>query len=213
MQPLSLMLLRLLNLTLITIWLGHAACSTAVAGVYRWVDENGVTHYGDHMPPHNGNTEKQKLNKSGDYLDPVKPEEPRKEDSVNPAEQRDQQKQERYDRYLLSTYENAAQIETARKEHLAVIDARIKYLEQGIAQEQAKLEQAQAAPGDNKQRIAVLQSRIRQDQNSRATLVRQRDETVRKFTQDIERYEFLQRQIKEKNPLRGEAENRETATQ
>jgi len=101
----------------------------AHAATYKWVDEKGVVHYSDKMPPDAVDKASVELSKEGVPI--------RKTDKALSPEQRRAQEQEqerqrqaarqqeelaRRDRALVSSYTNEAEIDLARKRALQTID-------------------------------------------------------------------------------------------
>lgn len=113
-----------------------ATSLTAVAGpsggrkLYKWVDETGVTHYGDHIPPEYANQEQHVINSQGVETEHV--------DALGSAEQAaaaDQKKidtaqRAARDRNLLNTYVTVAEIERLRDQRLALVSDQIKVTNQ-----------------------------------------------------------------------------------
>jgi hypothetical protein len=106
-----------------------ASPAPARAALYKWVDEKGVVHYTDTLPPEAVDKARTELNKQGVEV--------KKTDKALTPEQRramdqeaEQQKQlarqkeevERRDRALLSSYTSEAEIDLARKRSLQTID-------------------------------------------------------------------------------------------
>lgn len=116
---------------LIALIAGLAFSLPAAAKMYKWVDDKGVTHVGDTIPPEYANKDRTELNKSGRAI---------KKDAVLNAEERrakdqlDAQKRtadeaaleaRRHDKALLSTYSNPAEIDLARSRNMQQIEARV----------------------------------------------------------------------------------------
>lgn len=107
----------------------------AAAKMYKWVDDQGVTHYGETVPPEYANKNRTELNQSGRVVktqDVLTPEERRAErDAKEQAEakKREEEKadleRERRDKMLVNTYSNVAEIDLARKRNLQQIELRI----------------------------------------------------------------------------------------
>jgi hypothetical protein len=97
----------------------HAADSKGMA--YKWVDENGVTHYGDRIPPQYAKQESSVLNKRGMEV--------RKNDAQKTPEQIAEEarlheaavRQKQHDTFLLTTYPAVKDIESLRDERLSQI--------------------------------------------------------------------------------------------
>ena len=107
----------------------------AEAKMYKWVDDAGVTHYGETIPPQYADKDRVELNRSGrvvnttDVLTPDELRAQREAQAQEKAEQREQerakQEQQRHDRMLVNTYSNSAEIDLARKRNLQQIESRI----------------------------------------------------------------------------------------
>jgi Domain of unknown function (DUF4124) len=98
--------------------LGLAMAGTAAAGgqtaAYKWVDEQGVTHYGDSIPPQYAEREQHFLNKQGVE---VGHSEAAKTAEQLAAEERIHEaslKQQQHDNFLISTYTSVKDIESLR---------------------------------------------------------------------------------------------------
>jgi hypothetical protein len=98
--------------------------------LYKWVDANGVTHYGDHVPPEYAAQEQHVLNSRGyeiNHLDAQKSAE-----QVAAEEQRKletQQAQVR-DKNLLNTYASVQEIERLRDQRVQLVADQIKVTSQ-----------------------------------------------------------------------------------
>lgn len=101
------------------------------AKTYKWVDDKGVTHYGETIPAEYAGKDRALLNKSGVVID--------KQDVLTPAERRakeadeakirDQEAtardQRRHDKSLIDSYNSVEEIELSRTRSLQQVDARI----------------------------------------------------------------------------------------
>lgn len=100
------------------------------AATYKWVDDQGVVHYSDKMPPEAVNRGSQQLSKEGVPLrrtDPAPTPEQRRareaEEERRRALAKQQEEAERRDRALLASYTSEHEIELSRQRALATIDA------------------------------------------------------------------------------------------
>lgn len=120
------------------------------AGLYRWVDEKGVVHFGDRIPAKYAKIEREIYSSQGVVIK-VLPAEKTKEQLV--AEELQRQltiEQERLgkladlrDTTLLSSYNDVSDIERARDERLAQISNQIQLLDlnlENLRQQQENLE-------------------------------------------------------------------------
>jgi uncharacterized protein DUF4124 len=113
---------------------------------YRWVDEQGVVHYGDNIPPQYASQDRAILNAQGvevGHLDKQKT----PEEEVAAAHARDAlMKQKQHDAFLVSTYTSAKDIEALR-------DVRLDQLKGQRAAAEQYVESLRV-------RLASLQSRV-----------------------------------------------------
>lgn len=110
---------------------GIAFSLPASAKMYKWVDEDGTTHYSETVPPKHADKDRSELNKAGRVI--------RKKEALTPEERlaKEQElaekraaeeaarEQKRRDKALTSTYSNEKEIELARKRNLQQVEARI----------------------------------------------------------------------------------------
>jgi hypothetical protein len=98
--------------------------------LYKWVDKEGVTHYGDRVPPEYASQEQHILNSQGYEIRHV--------DAQKSAEQANSEEQKRVDaeqrrlrdKNLLSTYASVQEIERLRDQRLTLLADQIKVTNQ-----------------------------------------------------------------------------------
>lgn len=111
---------------------GSLLSFSAQAKLYKWVDDRGVTHYGETIPPEFADRGRSELNKSGRIVntqDVLTPEEHRTKEaaeSKNKAAIESARGQKLHDNSLLNTYSNVDEIELARARNVQQIDARVQ---------------------------------------------------------------------------------------
>ncbi len=101
--------------------------------VYRWVDEHGVVHYGDRVPPQYAQRETAVLNGQGVEVGRLSAQQSPEELQASAREQERVQRQKQHDDFLLTTYTSAADIEQLRDERLAQLKGQRVAAEQYIA--------------------------------------------------------------------------------
>ncbi|MFO1303119.1 MAG: DUF4124 domain-containing protein [Burkholderiales bacterium] len=118
-------------------WIAAAALAAvapfALAATYKWVDEKGVVHYTDKLPPEAVEKSNVQLDKQGRAVKQTEAA-PTAEQKRAKAEAEAREKQlakdrelvERRDRALLSTYTMESEIDLARRRALATIDQQIQ---------------------------------------------------------------------------------------
>jgi hypothetical protein len=108
---------------------GFAAGAGAAANgrtVFKWVDAQGVTHYGDHIPPEYASQEQHVMNSQGveiNRLDAQKTPEQLVLDDQKKAEAIQSQNR---DKNLLNTYASVQEIERLRDQRVALVSDQIK---------------------------------------------------------------------------------------
>ena len=101
----------------------------AHATMYKWVDEKGVTHYGDSIPPEYRNKANIELNQRGVIIkknDAALTPEQIKAKEEELAKRKQEKETNRRDAVLLGTYSNVGEIDLARDRNLRQIDRVIK---------------------------------------------------------------------------------------
>lgn len=111
----------------------------AQARVYRWVDEKGQVHYSDRVPQKYADKERKEYDGEGRLISTIEAAKTKeqlaaeKKKSADEAQRRKAaEEQEKADRALLTTYANTQELEKAREEQLAMIDAAIEDLEEKL---------------------------------------------------------------------------------
>lgn len=107
----------------------------AAAKMYKWVDENGTTHYGETIPPEYADRNRSELNNEGRVIkkqEVLTPEEIRatrsareQEEAKKRADEQAALERKRHDKALIETYSSPEEIDLARKRNLQQIELRI----------------------------------------------------------------------------------------
>jgi uncharacterized protein DUF4124 len=103
---------------------GLAAAASPTSGgrtVYKWVDEQGITHYGDHIPPEYAAQEQHVMNAQGveiSRLDAQKTPEQLAAEDQKKAEALQSQNR---DKNLLNTYASVQEIERLRDQRVTLL--------------------------------------------------------------------------------------------
>ena len=151
MKALSHLILALASLLL----LGTAQAQTQA--LYRWVDEHGVVHYGDHVPPQYASADRDLLNDQGvkvGYQEGVVTAEEQAEldrrQAIKNAAEQARQETARRDQVLLDTYLSVTEIEALRDRRLELLEAQIKVTEQYLNNLRKRLLSLQQEASDYK---------------------------------------------------------------
>lgn len=142
---------RQISLLAIAALVVAAWASPAAAGkVYRWVDENGVVHFGDAIPPEYSRQRHEVLNSSGARVtvheEKIEPETPVRDDR---------------DRALLATYASVEEIEAVRDRRTGFLDSQNEVAKERLADLLLRRQEL----GDNPAAInelATVEQRIRE---------------------------------------------------
>ncbi len=119
--------------------------------VYRWVDEQGIVHFGDRVPPEQIRNDREILNEHGIPIGHEEgartPEELKQEaEAARRAEEarRAEQQARARDETLLDTYLSLEEIETLRNQRTELLDAQIAMTEDYLENLRVKLKKLQA---------------------------------------------------------------------
>jgi len=129
--------------TLATVLLGLVLAATAHAQArqtYKWVDEKGVTHYGDSVPPEYSQREQHLLNKQGLETQQRQAEMSAAEAAANAAKQKEETALRQHDIFLVSTYPSVKEIENVRDTRVDQINGQISAAEAYIASLSTRVE-------------------------------------------------------------------------
>jgi hypothetical protein len=94
--------------------------------VYEWVDEQGVTHYGDRIPPEYASREHRVITGQGVELERTEAQKTPEQLAHEEQEKLDAAQRANRDRNLLNTYVSVQEIEHLRDQRLALVSDQIK---------------------------------------------------------------------------------------
>jgi uncharacterized protein YPO0396 len=165
---------------------GLALSFPAMATLYKWVDNNGTTHYGETIPPEYADKDHQVLNNEGRVIksEEVMTPERRRAKNLEDAKKREEAEaaleQKRHDKTLINIYNSVDEIDLARTRNVQQIDARINAINASIKAANDNLlslqKEADNLAKANRKIPASLQQDL-QDAQSRLTKL-QKDATV-----------------------------------
>jgi hypothetical protein len=175
--------------------------------VYRWVDDNGVVHYGDRVPPQYAQKETTVLNGEGVVVGELSAEKTPEELAEAARAQQQQQLQKQRDTFLLTTYASVADIEQLRDERIGQLRGQLVAAEQYIASLHERLLALQARamlfkpynpepgagrlPDDLAEQLVRTLNEMRTQNNSLAARDQQEAAIRTQFQADIDRYREL----------------------
>jgi Domain of unknown function (DUF4124) len=98
--------------------------------LYKWVDKEGVTHYGDHVPPEYATQEQHVLNSRGYEIKHLDAQKTAEQATAEEQKRLDTEQRQLRDRNLLSTYASVQEIERLRDQRLTLLADQIKVTNQ-----------------------------------------------------------------------------------
>lgn len=117
----------------------------AAAKMYKWVDDKGVTHYGETIPPEYAHKDREELNKAGRVVEKkemLTPEERHAKELEDTRKREDEEaalERKRRDKALLNTYSSVKEINLARDRNLQQVEARLNSISSQIKAADDKL--------------------------------------------------------------------------
>ncbi len=107
-----------------------AADATPGRTLFKWTDENGGIHYGDHIPPEYASKEQHLINSHGVEIGHMDAAKSAEQAAADDQKRLDAEQREIRDRNLLSAYNSVAEIERLRDQRLTLISDQIKVTSQ-----------------------------------------------------------------------------------
>jgi len=174
---------------------------------YRWVDEQGVVHYGDHIPPQYANRERQVLNSQGVEVGRQDAQKTPEQLASDAREHASQIRQRQHDAFLITTYTSIKDIEALRDVRLEQLRGQRTAAEQYVESLRSRLASLQTLalnfqpyssnagarrmPDDLAENLVRTVNEL--DVQSRALATQGEEETSLRsqFQADIERYRAL----------------------
>jgi Domain of unknown function (DUF4124) len=178
---------------------------------YRWVDENGVVHYGDRLPPQYAKKESSILNKQGVEVG-------RTEAQKSPEQIAEEQKkaeallrQKQHDAFLLTTYTSVKDIEALRDERLDQISGQRRAAElyvEGLHSRLSDLQNrarnfapysskpdARRMPDDLAEDLVRTMNEMKAQKTALVTKDAEENALRKEFQSDIERFRELRKVV------------------
>ena len=177
------------------------------AVAYRWVDEHGIVHYGDSVPPKYAREKREMLNSQGVEVGHVDAEKTPAQLAAEARARRQRVAQKQRDYFLLSTYASVKDIESLRDERLSQIEAQqtaareyVQSLQSRLTSLQGRAQQykpyssrpnAPRMPDDLAQELVQTLSEVRLQNQQIQARTEQEGQVKAQFQSDITRFEQL----------------------
>jgi hypothetical protein len=187
----------------------HGAGNQGSGIAYRWVDENGVVHYGDRVPPQYATKESSILNKQGVEVGRNEAQKTPEQSAEEARRQREALRQKQHDAFLLTTYTSVKDIEALRDERLFQISGQRRAAEQYVEGLHSRLNGLQSRartfapysekpgarrmPDDLAEDLVRTMNEMRTQSNALAAKDAEESALRAQFQADIERYRELRK--------------------
>jgi hypothetical protein len=174
---------------------------------YRWVDEHGVVHYGDSIPPKYARNSRQIINAQGVEIGHVDAEKTPAQLAAEARARQKQAAQQQHDYFLLGTYTSVKDIESLRDERLSQLQAQqtaaqqyVQSLQSRLASLQSRAQQfkpyssrpdAPRMPDDLAQELVQTLNEVRVQDQAIQARSQQEAQVKAQFQSDIDRFEQL----------------------
>ncbi len=193
---------------------GHAAAEQ----LYKWVDKNGVTHYGDSVPAEYATSERHVLNEQGVTVKKLERQKTQQElvaaaamAAEMKAKQEAIERQRERDRILLDTYLSVDEIAMLRDRRLMAIEAQVGVIRQYLGNLQERWEELETEtrkfnfpysetselpplPEDLAQLIIHTERAMAEHMQTVQTLRHEQTQIRNEFAADAERFRELKAQ-------------------
>jgi hypothetical protein len=184
-----------------------AASSEKKSTSYRWVDEQGVVHYGDSIPPQYAEKEHAVLNSQGLEVGHAEAQKTPEQQVIEAKEQEATRKQRQHDNFLLTTYTSVKDIESLRDVRLDQLQGQRTAAEQYVENLHSRLialqgrakrfrpynarPDARRMPDDLAEDLVQTLNEMRTQSNALSVKNEEVSAVRAQFDADIERYRAL----------------------
>lgn len=155
--------------------------------IVKWVDDKGVTHYGDSVPPEYANRSNTMLNKAGRV---VRNNEAFKPAAAAPTPDAEQERllaeQKRRDSVLLASYTTEQEIDLAKERSTQMDESAIKGLEQRATGVKERLATHQKSAAAIQARKKPIPEDLKQDLDGATGELKRIEEQITQKRKDIE---------------------------
>jgi len=165
--------MRLKNVAWILCAVTLLASPAFVAGaasrtLYKWVDEQGVTHYGDHIPPEYAAQEQHVINSQGVEIDHLEAQKTPEQLAAEDQKKLDAEQSKNRDRNLLNTYASVQEIERLRDQRVSLLTDQIKVTSQFLEVLNGKLKKLRLTsmhfkPYSNDPKVPSMPDQVAED--------------------------------------------------
>ena len=136
--------------------------------LYKWVDAQGVTHYGDSIPPEYASQEQHVINAQGVEINRLDAQKTPEQLAAEDQRKIETEQRENRDRNLLNTYASVQEIERLRDQRLQLITDQIKVTSQFLEVLNGKLKKLRLTsmhfkPYSNEPKAPAMPDQVAED--------------------------------------------------
>src|SRR5688572_1594380 len=180
---------------------------TSTSQTYKWVDEEGVTHYGDSVPAEYSQREQRVLNSQGVEVQKHQAEMSPAEAAAYAAKQKEEAQRRQHDMFLISTYPAVKDIEAVRDNRLDQINGQVSASEAYVVTLNTRLDGlkqrslsyapyntkpgARRMPDDLAEEMVRTMSELRTQNSALAQRRAELQGVIDQFDRDIKRFKEL----------------------
>lgn len=194
---------------LVAVFAGGALAQQNTPKMYKWVDKNGVTHYGSSVPPEYANQQLDVLNSEGLTVKTIQAPQTKEQQvkqqqdqAAAAAKAKQEQEQKATDQMLLDTYTSVSDIEQDRSTRLKALDAQMNVTNAALSGLQGNLDSYQKreqelgrlhrpVPAELKNNLASTQKQLNDDQQLLVQQQQQKQALQAQFDAYIKRFQQL----------------------
>ncbi len=178
--------------TLLFLCLSAGVANAQAPKLYRWVDENGVVHYGDSIPARYAELERQVVNEHGitvDVMQAKKTDEELAEEARLEELRAEAELQRRRDQALLATYLTIDEIEMHRDRRVELFQAQSRVTELYLRNLQRRMdslreEASKFRPYSEDPEAPMIDPDLADDMQQTRDTIARHEENLRKFEAD-----------------------------
>lgn len=184
-----------------------ATPSSSGRKLYKWVDEQGVTHYGDNIPPEYATQEQHVINSQGVETEHIDAQKSPEQMAAEEQKRNDAAQSASRDKNLLNTYGAVVEIERLRDQRLALLSDQVKVTGQFLEVLNGRLKKLRVAsmrfkPYSSEAKAPPMTDQVAEDLVRLGTDIRTQEENLRQkraeaattskqFESDIARFKQL----------------------
>ena len=160
--------------------------------LYRWVDEDGIVHFGDSVPPEYSKLEQQVINEHGITVDIIRGKKTAEELADEAQVQQLRKKREldrRRDQALLATYLTIEEIQMHRDRRVELFQAQARVTELYLTNLRRRMEMLlkeanEFKPYNTEQKAPIIGTELAQDIKTTEATIARHEENLDKFASD-----------------------------